>query len=82
MSSAENLPCMLSINLLNLAELYRAVGSASDSRYKGYMFKYQLAYIISIEIDHGIISAVILPFTLIKKGSCQLLAKVCAQVLV
>ena len=36
--------------------------------------------IIFLEIDHEIISMVILPL-LEKKGSCQLLAKGCAQVL-
>ena len=33
------------------------------------------------EIDHEIIYTIILPFHWLKKGSCQLQAKVCAQIL-
>ena len=36
---------------------------------------------VLIEIDHEIICTVILPFLLFKECSCQLLVKVCVQVL-
>ena len=44
-------------------------------------FESQLSHITFVEIGHEIFSTVILPSCWFKKGSCQLLAKVCAQVL-
>ena len=38
--------------------------------------------ILFVEIDQEIFSTVILPLPLIQEGSCQFLAKECAQVLV
>ena len=49
---------------------------------EGREFESQLGHVTSVEIDHEIISTVILPLRWFKKGSYQLLAKVCAQVLI
>ena len=46
------------------------------------ILKTQVSYITFAEIDHEIISTIILPFCWFKKGSFQLPGKVCAQVLV
>ena len=53
-------------------------GSVTDSRFRGHKFKFQLCHITFVEINHYY-HFIGLSF---KKGSCHLLAKVCAQVLV
>ena len=55
-----------------IAGLHSAVGSASDGRLNGLKFEFQLSHITFVEINHGIISAVISS----PSASCQLLAKV------
>ena len=65
-----------------VATLHGAVGSLSDCRSKGRKLKSQLGHVTFAEIDHEIISTVILHFPLIhwfKKWSCQLLANVFEQ---
>ena len=64
------------------ASLHSVVGNASDCRSQSRKFEIQLSYVIYVEIEREIISTVILFIPWLKKGSCQLLAKVCAQVLV
>ena len=58
---------------------YRCV---SDCRSRGREFDPSLVPITFVEIDHEIISTVILlpSADLFKKGCCQLQAKVCAQI--
>ena len=57
-------------------------GCVSDCRSRGREFVLLAQYHTFVEIDHEIISTVILlPSTdLFKKGCCQLQAKVCAQI--
>ena len=49
----------------------------SDGKPMGKEFKPYPDHIISMTIDHEIISMAIFPFCLFEKGSCKLLEKVC-----
>ena len=57
------------------------VGRESDCRSRGRKFESQLGHITFVEIDHGIISMVILPILLIQEGhlsiSCVTTLKKC-----
>ena len=51
-----------------ICALHRAVSNASDCRSRGCKFDSQLSHIAFEEIDHEIISVVILPLLLIQEG--------------
>ena len=60
-----------------------AIGSTSDCRSRCRKFKSQLSDITSIEIDHEIISIIILPLSLIRQaGQLSITGEVCVQELV
>ena len=64
-----------------MQKIWSMVISKSDCRSSGNKSESQLCHITFIEINQEIISPVILLFHWVKKGVFQLLAKVCAQVL-
>ena len=51
-----------------LSQVHSKVGSLSDWRSRGHKFESQLSHITFMEIDHEIISTVILPLELLEEG--------------
>ena len=70
------------LGVLFFAKLQSAVGRVSDCRSRGRKFESQLSHIIFMEIPKITMISSQSPLPLIKKGSSQLLAKVCAQELI
>ena len=63
-----------------VVELHRTVGSSSDCISKDRKFESKLDYITFVEIDHDIISTVILPLPLFQDGQLSVTSERCTQV--
>ena len=61
--------------------IHNTVCSMSDCGSRGYKFESQLGHITFMEINHEIISTIMLPFHWFKKDGYQFLDKACAQVM-
>ena len=51
-----------------MVRLHSTVGSVSDRKSKPHKFESQLGHITFVDIDHEIISMLILPLCIFKKG--------------
>ena len=58
------------------ARVLSAVGSAADGRSLAHKFESQLSCVNFAEIDHGIISAVMLPLLLIQEGQLSVIGEI------
>ena len=71
---------MCLVNGLGIFTFFNStVNSTFDCRSRDHKFESQFGHITFAVIDPDMNSTVILPFCLLIKGSCELLAKVCAQ---